>query len=177
MILTGSKQRVCIGGWVLAALLLAGLNAYQFMALEQQPLMGYSQTIKMLQVAFRQFDTTLAAGDFSLEHRMDFLNSWTSTIEPHNPSQGRSTSNERADVQAPASDPALPILSGIMQVMGPHGALEYQAVLNGRVYREKDKIDAFSVDRISSTGVVVRRSGRQWLIKSPTPYYSSDQGE
>ena len=178
MKLTGSRQRVCLGGWLLAALLLLGLNAYRFMSLEQQPLVGYSQTIKILHVKLQQFDRTLAAGAFSLDRRMDVLRSFTSSSQVRKPAAGRPGSTAQADLQSPVSDPTvLPYLSGIMQVLGPHGSLSFQAVLNGRVCRERDKIDDFAVADISPAGVVVRRKSRQWLIKSPSPYYSSDQGE
>jgi hypothetical protein len=81
-------------------------------------------------------------------------------------------------MQPLSSDPApLPALTGILQAIGPQGAVNFHAVLNGRVCREKDLIDRYTVEQIKPTGVVLRRSGGKYFIKSPSPFYSSDQGE
>ena len=176
MKITGSRQRMWIGTWVLATLLLGGANAYWLMALEQQPLVGYSQTIRTLQTQLVQFESLLTTGSLSLKAGSDL----PAQFKP-SPMAGSLKSNPtapqaHADTHARATT-VLPALSGIMQVLGHHGTVDFQAVLNGQVCRKKDKIDEYTVDQITPAGVVLRRSNGKWFIKSPSPFYSSDQGE
>jgi hypothetical protein len=178
MNIAGSRQRLCLGGWFLAALLLAGWNAYGFMSLEQQPLVGYSPTIKMLRADLQQFDDSLGAGLLSVDYRKALQRLLTPKSATADPQVDRKPAAVPVDPAAPASSATgLPSLSGIMQVLDAAGSTYFQAVLNGRVCREMDRIDDYIVAHISPVGVVLQRSGRQWLIKSPTPYYSSDQGK
>jgi hypothetical protein len=166
-----------MGGWFLAALVLLGLNASRFMSLEQQPLVGYSQTVKALQSKLQDFDKMAASGVFSMKDQFNLLETgaWLSA-------GGKAAANPGADTaksgsQIPdAAESALPTLTGIMQALDPRGSIYYRAVLNGRVCRVRDKIDEFTVVKISPAGVVVRRAGRSWTLDSPTPYFSSDQG-
>jgi hypothetical protein len=178
MKITGGRQRMWIGAWMLATLLLGGLNAYWFMVLEHQPLAGYSQTIRTLQTQLVKFDSMLSAGALSFNTNSDLGALFNPSQVAGNKGGDPTAPRTGAGTQTRKPDPtALPALSGIVQVIGPHGSLNFQAVLNGRVYRKKDKIDDYTVDQISPTGVVLRRSDGKWFIKSPNPFYSSDQGE
>jgi len=180
MKITGGRQRMWIGAWMLATLLLGGLNAFWFMALEQQPLVGYSQTIRTLQTQLVKFEGLLTAGVLSLNAGGDLqAQSEPSPMAGSNLQGNLSVPQANADAQTRTPDPtnSLPTLSGIMQVLGLHGAVDFHAVLNGQVCRKKDKIDGYTVDQITPTGVVLRRSNGKWFIKSPSPFYSSDQGE
>jgi hypothetical protein len=167
-----------MGGWLLAALVLLGLNASQFMSLEQQPLIGYSQTVKVLQTKLQDFDRTMATGAFSLKDRINLLEvgAWFSASSKATGNSGAAKAKNGTQIPD-ATESVLPTLTGIMQALDPRGAIYYRAVLNGRVCRVKDKIDEFTVVKISPTGVVVRRSGRNWTLDSPKPYFSSDQGD
>jgi hypothetical protein len=176
MKISGSRQQMYMGGWLLAALVLLGLNASRFMSLEQS-LVGYSQTAKALQSKLHEFDKLVATGVFAVKDRLDLLEA--SARYP----VGSRAAASAASVGARSGDPIpdatqslLPTLTGVMQTLDPRGAIDYSAVLNGRVCRVRDKIDEFTVVKISPAGVVVRRAGRSWVLESPTPYYSSDQG-
>jgi hypothetical protein len=177
MKISGSRQRLCMGGWFLAALVLLGLNASRFMSLEQQPLVGYSQTVKGLQSKLQDFDKMVATGVFSLKDQFNLLEAgaWFSAGSNTAGSPGAAKANSGSQIPD-ATESVLPALTGIMQAIDPRGAVYYRAVLNGRVCRVRDKIDQFTVVKISPTGVVVRRAGRSWTLDSPTPYFSSDQG-
>jgi hypothetical protein len=177
MKISGSKQQMYIGGWLLAALVLLGLNASRFMSLEQQPLVGYSQTVKSLQSQLRAFDKMAATGVFAVKERFDLLKvgARLSTGGKTAASSGSARAKSSGSIPDAAAS-VLPTLSGIMQAMDPSGGVDYRAVLNGRVCRVRDKIDEFTVVKISSAAVVVRRAGRSWTLESPAPYFSSDQG-
>jgi hypothetical protein len=84
----------------------------------------------------------------------------------------------RNGIQIPdATESILPKLSGIVQALDTRGAIYYRAVLNGHVCGLWDKIDEFTVVKISPTAVVVRRAGRNWTLDGPKAYFSSDQGD
>ena len=172
MKLAGNKQRACIGGWLLAALLLIGLNAGQLMSLADQPLIGYSPTIKALRSGLQQFDSNWVGHVFSFASDIELPQpSKNGESLPAKAAPGNS-SNQESDQPT-----ILPSLTGIMQIVRPDGVVYFQAVLNGKVCRTNDKIDDFSVVKISPAGVVVRRAGFKWTIDSPKPYYSTDRGD
>jgi hypothetical protein len=167
-----------MGGWLLAALVLIALNAFRFITLEYQPLVGNSPTVKLLQTKLQQFDRTLAAGVFSFKDRIDLLGAFNASSKNRKSKDDRSVSEGQDGSQSQAGrTTGLPSLSGIIHILDPLGSVYYQAVLNGQVCREKDKIADFTVVKISPGGVVIRRSGREWTIEGPTPYFSSDQGD
>jgi hypothetical protein len=177
MKISGSRQQLCMGGWFLAALVLLGLNVSRFVSLEHQPLVGYSQTVKTLHSGLQDFDKMVATGVFSLKNQVNLLEAgpWFSagSTAEANPGDVKAKSGSQI---ADAAEILLPTLTGILQALDPRGTIDYRAVLNGRVCRVKDKIDEFTVVKISPAGVIVRRAGRSWRLDSPTPYYSSDQG-
>lgn len=178
MRITGGRQRLCCGAWLLAAFLLGGLNVFPLMSLESQPAAGYSRTIRELQTNLQKFEAVLAA------HGLPIHACWDMTEFSGPPPAVGGPPGSRLSTQAPAeprnrvSNPiALPDLSGIIRTLDSNGSVYFQAVLNGRGYRENDTLDDFTVDRITPAGVVLRHSQRTWFIQCPTPYYSSDQGE
>jgi hypothetical protein len=162
----------------LAALVVLGLNVFQFMALEQQPLVGSSQTVKVLQTQLRDFDNVAATGVFALKDRIRQIEAGTWFSARPEATGPSGTAGAVGGIPVPdAFESLLPKLSGIIQTLDPREGIEYRAVLNGRVCRKRDKIDEFTVVRISPGAVVVRRAGRNWTLNSPTPYFSSDQGD
>lgn len=161
----------------MAALVLLGLNASRFMSLEQQPLVGYSPTVKVLQSKLQDFDRMLATGVFTFKNRIDQIEAGAHCLANYKAAGERRTAFAEDSVQSPDDTASvLPTLAGIVQALDPRGAIYYRAVLNGRVCRVRDKIDEFTVVKISPSKVVVRRAGRSWTLDSPTPYFSSDQG-
>jgi hypothetical protein len=177
MEISGNKQRICIGGWYLLALALLGLNASRFMAMEQQSLVGYPQTVKELQTKLQDFDTTAAAGIFAVQDRLNLIEEGTWFSDPPESADNPGAGKTGNSTQIP--DPTqsiLPNLSGIIQVMDPREGLSLRAVLNGRICRVRDIIDGFTVVKISPTAVVVGRVGNNWTLDGPKPYFSRDQG-
>lgn len=173
-----SKKRLYCGAWLLATVMLGGLNALALMSLEAQPTVGYSDTIRELQANLPRFDAILGGRGlpFHLDWKLsEFFNpspvidnGSTVRLSTHEPTEHRN--------QDPEPTP-LPLLSGIIQTLDSNGSVHFQAVLNGRSYREKDRLDDYSIDQITPAGVVLRRSKQAWFIQCPTPYFSSDQGE
>ncbi|MEE4113875.1 MAG: hypothetical protein V2I40_13740 [Desulfobacteraceae bacterium] len=176
MIIWGNRRRLCFSGWILAALLLIGLNGFHLIALENQPLVGHSPTIKALRLNLSHYENTLSAPALSTDatRLRPLLIRYAKPPTPAPP-----TSAPPPDIAAPVAAPEqinLPVLAGIVQALDQQGRQSYWALLDGRVCRSGDKLGAFVIDRISPRGVVLNRSGRQWLIEAPAPHYSQDQG-
>ncbi|MDA8138049.1 MAG: hypothetical protein M0036_05280 [Desulfobacteraceae bacterium] len=162
----GGKQRLYMGGWVLAALALIGLNGFSYMTLESKPLQGSSVAIRNL----RQKLTRLGSGR-DLGSASEMLISMVT-----HPPAGAVASKDDPQPQAVADKPALPVLAGIMVSADPFGAVSYTAVVNGKVCREKDKIMDYVVAKITTEGIVVQRDGQEWFIPGPKPSHCDDKG-
>lgn len=173
MKITGSKQRLCCGAWLLAALLIGGLNVSPLLSMDAQPQTGYSHTIRELQTNLQRLDDILAVQIRPLRESLE-LSDFSRPSQAVDPSATPVGAASRDRLPEPSP---LPNLSGIIQAMAPDGSIYFQAVLNGRSCREKDKLDDLTIERITPTGVVVRRVRQTWFIPCPTPFYSSDQGE
>ena len=178
MKIIGSRQRLCCGAWLLAAALIAGLNALALMSMEARPTIGYSGTIRELQTNLQRLEVIQST------HVLPFQFSWQ-LPEFINPLPAASSvfavppsAQEQTEGRGRRPEPTpLPVLSGIIRTLDANGSVCFQAVLNGRSCRENDWIDNFTVDRIALAGVVLRRTEQTWFIQCPMPLYSSDQGE
>jgi hypothetical protein len=176
MIIWGNRRRLCFSGWILAALFLIGLNGFHLIALENQPLVGHSPTIKALRLNLSQYENTQSTPVLSSDDKRlpPILIRYAKPSTP-----APSTITPAPDVAAPVVAPertTLPVLAGIVQALDQQGRQSYWALLDGRVYRTDQKVGGFVVERISPRGVVLNRSGRQWHIEAPAPHYSQDQG-
>jgi hypothetical protein len=131
-----------------------------------------------MQTNLYKFDTVLGAHGLPLhqysEQQASFKPSSTAGNTPTDPADLRLGRESLNQVSKPAP---LPALSGIIQTLDPNGSTFFQAVLNGRSYREEDSLDDFTVDSITPSGVVLRHSQQTWFIPCPAPFYSSEQGE
>jgi hypothetical protein len=176
MNLFGNKQRLCTNGWLVAALLLLGLNGYAYFSLESQALEGNSRTITALRQKLDQLKN-IAANSTLLAPDRIFNGSFFSRFNAKEPGQPRIAHEPENTAQADKSNPAqLPLLTGILESLDPIDGIRYLAVLNGKVCRENDRVESFTVTKISKSGVVLKGFGARWEIQSPTPYYSNDQG-
>lgn len=178
MKITGSRQRLCCGAWLLAAVLLGGLNIFALMSLEAQPTVRYSHTIQELQANLQRFDAILSAHGLPYDQHWELPEYFNPSSAAGNaPAVRPSTQVQTEHLKLKPEPNPLPVLSGVIRTLDPNGSVYFQAVLNGRSYRERDQLDDFTVDRITPAGVVLRRTQRTWFIQCPTPFYSSDQGE
>jgi hypothetical protein len=175
MIIWGNRRRLCFSGWILAALFLVGLNGFHLLALENQPLVGHSSTIKALRLNLNQWEnalTTLAwSSDGNGLHPV-FVR-YQSQAAP--PAEVVSESDDEPSTDTPLTI-NLPALSGIVQALDQQGKQTYFAVLDGRVCRTNDQVGTYVVEQISPRAVILNHAGRQWHIECPTPNYSEDRG-
>ena len=176
MIAWGNRRRLCFSGWILAGLFLIGLNGFHLLALENQPLVGHSPTIKALRLDLNQMENALTRRALSSDDSS--LHSVFVRYQPQGDTPTAAVSE--LDGQPPAETPlgiTLPVLGGIVQALDPQGKQTYFAVLDGRVCRTNDRLGTYVVEQISPRAVILNNAGRQWRIECPRPNYSEDRGD
>jgi hypothetical protein len=174
MKIIANNRRMYIGAWLAAAFFLIGANLFQISRLEFQPLAENPVIINQLRLRLSHFDELIGAQRMAAEsHReppiaLIRLQPTTDRSPPVLPA-GADEKNP------PPGSPLLPRLTGILWVASAAGAGDYRAVLDGRVYAEKEFIAELCIEQISSQGVVLRRHGQRWFIPAPEVYYSISQ--
>jgi hypothetical protein len=175
MIIWGNRRRLCLSGWILAALFLIGLNGSHLIVLQNQPLVGHSPTIKALRLNLSQWENALTR--LAMSSSDSGLRPVLARYQPQAdlPTEAVSEPDDKPSVEAPQSI-TLPALSGIVQILDQQGKQTYLAVLDGRVCRTNDQVGTYVVEQISPCAVILNHAGRQWHIEGPTPNYSEDRG-
>lgn len=169
----GSRKRLCIGGWLLGAIVLLSLNAFTLATLQNQPLIAASPEIRALRLKLSLFDTYLAQESQGWQTRFDpqVLLARFMKETPRSPSTAIPDNREVSS----APNPILPQLTGVIKVMDQQGELHFSAVVNGSVYGENEMIREFRITRISDQGVWLTCNGQEWFVAAPEVYYSKDQ--
>lgn len=173
MTLWGNGRRLCVGGWLLAALLLIGVNGYHLLTLQNAQLVGHSPTIKTLRTQLMAWESALRSPSWpSAEAGLETLPA------SHRPpvtasSAGAAPPPESEAVEELPARVALPELTGMVTTLDRFGRETYRAVLDGRVYQTADTVGPFTIDAILPDGVILNRDGRQWRLDCPRPAYST----
>ena len=173
-ITVGDKQRSFIGAWVLAALIILGVNGLNLMNLLDQPLLGNSREVKGIrrqgklleQLSALAIKEAKAVAEVDMDRvfakfePLSVLNVWESNIEGE-------------ETQAEASGPILPILTGLLSVSDLEGNVESTAVFYGKRYKEKDDIQGFRIEKIAEEGVCLTKWGTNWFVPAPEGEFTS----
>jgi hypothetical protein len=170
-------QKLCMAGWLLAAAILASINAVPFSALESASTEGDPANLVALRTKLSLLESLSAANLRRLSDRERLQNFFAAYQAPKDAKPTDIT--PAADIAQGAitpAQPALPGLTGVLQREDGRGRRHYLAVLDGRVCAEKDEVRLFTVATITAAGVVLQQAGTQWFLPSPQPYYTSDQG-
>lgn len=177
MKLVGNRQRLCFSGWILAALLLIFVNWINYASLESAELKGHSSTIKALHLKLDRLESAMVKGKIDLSGfggNQGFFARYLKT-EPKVASQLPVLDGDARQSEKPAQ-PQLPDLTGIIQMLDHQGNIRCRAVFDGKIYQEKDRLNGFTIARVTAKGVVLNHLGQQHFIKSPKIYFSNDQG-
>lgn len=178
MTVFGSRQRLCYSGWVLAALIIVAVNGANFLTLENQALEGYSPAIKSLQFKLNRLKNASVVRS-AIDPDFNEIQGLFAVYRQPKPSDMKTgaMSVETDTSSVVIDEPTPPSLSGIIKITNESGAHYYAALVGGKVCRKNDVVMDFRILDISLRGIVLTRSGKRWFVKSPTTYYSSDQGE
>ena len=67
-----------------------------------------------------------------------------------------------------------PHLSGIIFVTNMLGRLKASAIIDNKKYSEKEQVNDFRINKITSKGVLFTKNKKQWFVLSPDNYYSKN---
>ena len=173
-ITVGDKQRSFIGAWVLAALVVLGVNGLNMTNLLDQPLLGNSREVKGIRRQWKLLEqlSSLAIKEAKAVAEVD-LDRVFSKFEPMSVLKVWDTGTEAEGMQAEESGPILPTLTGIMSVSDLEGNVRSTAVFHGERYKEKDQVQGFSIEKIAEEGVYLTKWGTNWFVPAPEGEFTS----
>jgi hypothetical protein len=176
MIKIGTRKRLCIGGWILVALLLLGFNGFKLMSFFNPELPGQSRNVKEAMKKWRQLENR---GPAPIVEAFDtiYLNIAFAQYTPVSPKQKKEIPTRRTEVsKEKAISMKLPRLTGILRTADAHGNTRSIAVLNGEYLGEGQSVLGFKVEKISEHGVILMMGVARFSVPAPEIKYSLDQG-
>lgn len=173
-ITVGDKQRSFIGAWVLAALVVMGVNGLNLTNLVDQPLLGNSREVKGIRRQWTLIEqlSSLAIKEAKAVAEVD-LDRVFSKFEPLSGLKGWDTGTEAEEVQAEESGPILPMLTGILSISDLEGSVRSTAMFHGKRYKEKEQVQGFHIEKIAEEGVYLTKWGTNWFIPAPEGEFTS----
>ena len=167
-----NNSQAFIGGWVIAAISILGLNLGKLGDLHYPPMAEKSPLVNTIRFKLYQLEQVLSERKAELDTPWDRPVLLTNLTKP--PILPKTISDEFRSQDPSGLDRAvqLPKLSGILMVGGNSGKNRYSAVLNGKVCSENENFNEFKIEEISSSGVLLSQNKRSWFIPAPEVYYS-----
>jgi hypothetical protein len=176
MIKIGTRKRLCIGGWILVALLLVGFNGFKLMAFFNPELPGQSRNVKEAMKKWRQLENR---GTAPIVEAFDTINLNVAFAKytPVSPKQKKERPTRRTEVsKEKAISMKLPRLTGILRAADAHGNMRSIAVINGEYLGKGESVSGFRVEEISEEGIILMMGGARFSVPAPKIKYSLDQG-
>ena len=171
-----NRQRVFIGAWLAAAFMLLGFNGYLYLLPGAGTLEGNSRVMRSLQQKLTRLNLAVEKTGFVKTGKW-FCAALPAQPHTSGPAPSKSDDGSGAGKETAVVHPVeLPRLTGILESSDSVDGLRYVAVLNGKVCRERERIDSFTVRKIMKDKVILKGFGTQWEIRNPAPGYSSDRG-
>ena len=173
-ITVGGKQRSFMGAWVLAALIILGVNGLNMADLLDQPLLGNSREVKGIRRQWKLLEqlSSLAIKEAKAVAEVD-LDRVFARFEPLSVLNVWDTGTEAEEAQAEESGPILPVLTGLLSVSDLKGNVRSTAVFYGRRYKERDEIQGFRIEKIAEEGVYLTKWGTNWFVPAPEGEFTS----
>lgn len=173
-ITVGDKQRSFIGAWVLAALVVLGVNGLNMTNLLDQPLLGNSREVKGIRRQWKLLEqlSSLAIKEAKAVAEVD-LDRVFSRFEPLSVLKAWDTGTEAEEVQAEEPGPILPMLTGILSISDLEGNVRSTAVFHGKRYKEKEQVQGFRIEKIAEEGVYLTKWGTNWFVPAPEGKFTS----
>ncbi len=178
MIKIGTRKRLCIGGWILVALLLVGFNGFKLMSFFNPELPGQSRSVKEAMKKWRQLEDRVPA---TIVEALDNINLNVAFAEynkytPVSHKQKNKVSTPRSGVANEKKiNIQLPSLTGILRTTDAHGNTRSIAVINGEYLCEGERVLGFMVQKISEEGIILTRGGVHFSVPAPKVKFSLDQ--
>ncbi|MBU1053362.1 MAG: hypothetical protein KKC46_05970 [Proteobacteria bacterium] len=170
MIQIGSKKRLIIDGFIIAAVIVVAINIYLLTELIGSPIAQKSEEFKMAGNKWQQYKQMQ---DQTVD---DLIKSAEAIIAVAK--MGRKAKPENIQLTAstqPTEDQKLadiPNLAGILQVAGLGEKSKFIALMEGKRLYENDKIMNFTIKNITAKGVLLSKNGETKFIPAPEVYFS-----
>jgi len=179
MLTIGTRKRLCIGGWILVALLLVGFNGFKLMSFFNPELPGQSRSVKEAMKKWRQLEnivpTTIVEALDNINLNVAFAEYTRYTPVSHK--QKKEVSTPRSGVaKEKTNNIHLPSLAGILRTTDAHGNTRSLAVINGEYLGEGERVLGFMVQKISEEGIILTKGGVRFSVPAPKVRFSLDQG-
>jgi hypothetical protein len=169
-----SRMRALIGLWILAGLMVVGVNGTMLLSLLDEPLAGYSSGVRNADRAFRQYRMRLTAETEKMTSGMKRLTSWFDpvVVEEEQPLLQKTPTSPSLAKKMAHPKVVLPTLNGIMTSRSSDGSTRRLALLDGRICAQGAPLGDFTVKRIARGGVSLAQGDRVWYLKAPDVAYS-----
>ncbi|WP_419661994.1 uncharacterized protein Dvar_24360 [Desulfosarcina variabilis str. Montpellier] len=173
------RFQIIIGLWVLAGLMVAGINGYLLLSLLDQPLAGYSPGARQVRRQFQQYQRLLESETEKISSGMQLLAERFASRTPDTDSAVAIHEKEKSavNVEKKVNRPTvvLPVLAGIVTRHTPVGRLQRIALLNNGIFSEGEMLQEFTIRKISADGVLLAKGKKTWFLKRPEIAYSLSQ--
>jgi len=171
-----SGRRLCIGGWILAVVILFGVNGFALISLFSPPLVGRSKETRLASQKWIRLENKLSLileesfDKTDLEAIIDRFSPVLNVIKQQTlqPQAAKSESEAELEIQPP-------ILTGIMKISDAHGNHHWFALIEGKRLMENDSVRGFFIQKITDQGVVLSRDGKVWFVPAPEVHFSLDR--
>ena len=177
MITLGSRKRLCIGGWVLAAFIFLGYNGFVLTSLFSPPLVGRSKETRL---ASRKWLRLVKKNSLIMKENVENID-----LKPIISKFVPDLRVVKKQFPHPEAEPSEfegkfeikpPVLTGIMKILDAQGNQRSFALIEGKRLMERDSVRGFSVQKVTNKGVLLTKRGKTWFIPTPKVYFSLDQG-
>ena len=169
----GEKGKRILGAaWLAAGIFLAGYNQAALRGLSAPPSTDFPGEIRralkghdrLLQLSARR------GGEGGID-----INRFFSRHTPAAPVPGgRETARRVSPKKNGCGGGRLPALSGILRRVDIHGKRRLIAVMAGMNLAEHQRVDGFTVHKITEKGVILKRGAERWFLPAPNARYSLD---
>lgn len=176
MITLGSRKRLCIGGWVLAAFIFLGYNGFVLASLFSPSLVGRSKETRLASQKWLRLENKISLIMKEAVDKID-LKPIVSRFTPDLRVVKKQSPQLRAEPSEFEGKFEIkpPVLTGIMKILDAQGNQRSFALIEGKRLMEKDSVRGFTVQKITNKGVVLKRSGKTWFVPAPTVFFSLDK--
>jgi hypothetical protein len=170
------SKRMCMGGWILAAFIFLGYNGFSLTSLFSPPLVGRSIETRLASQKWLKLEEKMAIISKEAIGDMDFepiLSRFKPDVEEEKkqPPQLKvepTQFEEKIEIK-------LPILTGLMKIFDSNGKERWFALIEGQRLKKKESVRDFTIQKITSKGVVIARKGETWFLPTPEIYFSLDR--
>jgi hypothetical protein len=176
MVPLGSSKRLCIGGWILAALILLGINGFALASLFSPPVTGRSKETRLASQKWFRFENKLT---LILKESFDNIDPKpiAERFSPDITAVKKTFAGPQAVQNGLEAESEIqpPVLSGIMKILDTRGNHRSFALIEGKRLKVNDRIRGFTIHKITSRGVELSKDGQAWFVPAPEIYFSLDR--